>query len=395
MEDLTQEQRDLNEGAKMFDWGKWISKGIGVWPLAPNDYLFTTTFIYFTAVMMLECVDLYTCLGDFEKVIDNLTENLAFVHIYVRTLMLRVHIDKLRDVMSESLKDYRTSAFKNSTEIKLFMTHINKGKLFAKVVITFIAMTEVTWYLQPLTTPSPSVDDRDNETISILLPYHFYVFYKINDFKTYVLTYLSHGPHVVISGFGHATSDCFLIILVFHLSGRLAVLAERINALKNKSEMYKTQVKSIIAEHIRLLKMGENIRSAFATALLAYLFNGTILLCMIGYQILVNFMTGPNSDLMQYFIFIFATYFIITVFCIVSERLIFESTKVCEAYWNCGWYNMPQDCVKDIIYCIRRSQKPLALQAGKFAYFGNSTLTDVTRTAMGYLSVLRNFLIVN
>lgn len=35
-------------------------------------------------------------------------------------------------------------------------------------------------------------------------------------------------------------------------------------------------------------------------------------------------MTGPNSDLMQYFIFIFATYFIITVFCIVSERLITE-----------------------------------------------------------------------
>ncbi|KAH0535490.1 hypothetical protein KQX54_016804 [Cotesia glomerata] len=146
---------------------------------------------------------------------------------------------------------------------------------------------------------------------------------------------------------------------------------------------------------MRLLKMGENIREAFATALLAYLLNGTILLCMIGYQILVNFMSGPNSDLMQYFIFIFATYFIITVFCIVSERLITESNKVTEAFWNSEWYTMEREYVNDIIFCISRSQKSLALQAGKFAFFGNETLTEVTKTAMGYLSVLRNFLIVN
>ncbi|KAG8038066.1 hypothetical protein G9C98_006391, partial [Cotesia typhae] len=387
-------QKDLNEGAKIFDWGRWISKGIGVWPIAPNDYLFTVTFSYFTAVMILEFVDLYTCLGNFEKVIDNLTENLAFVHIYVRTLMLRVYIDELRYVITESLNDYKASAFRNSIEIKIFMSHINKGKLFAKVVLTFIAMTEITWYLQPLTTPASPIE-KDNETVQFLLPYHFYVFYEMNGFLSYVLTYLSHGPHVIISGFGHMTSDCFLIILVFHLSGRLAVLTERINTLKEELETYKINLKSIIKEHMRLLKMGENIREAFATALLVYLLNGTILLCIIGYQILINFMTGPNSDLMQYFIFIFATYFIITVLCIVSERLITESNKVTEAFWNSEWYTMEREYVNDIIFCISRSQKSLALQAGKFAFFSNGTLTEVTKTAMGYLSVLRNVLIVN
>lgn len=56
---------------------------------------------------------------------------------------------------------------------------------------------------------------------------------------------------------------------------------------------------------------------------------------------------------------------------------------------------MEREYVNDIIFCISRSQKSLALQAGKFAFFGNGTLTEVTKTAMGYLSVLRNFLIVN
>lgn len=95
-----------------------------------------------------------------------------------------------------------------------------------------------------------------------------------------------------------------------------------------------------------------------------------------------------------------------------------QCDKVNEAFWNCKWYNMPPNMIKDIMYCILRSQNPLALKIGKFSYFGNNTLTivifffvhlyyfkialteilflffQVTKTAMGYLSVLRHFLII-
>lgn len=56
----------------------------------------------------------------------------------------------------------------------------------------------------------------------------------------------------------------------------------------------------------------------------------------------------------------------------------FKSKKVSNAFWNCQWYNMDQDCTKDIIFCIKRSQKPLCLRAGAFVTFGNNTLTEVS-----------------
>ncbi|KAH0535138.1 hypothetical protein KQX54_014025 [Cotesia glomerata] len=139
--------------------------------------------------------------------------------------------------------------------------------------------------------------------------------------------------------------------------------------------------------------MGEGIKKAYATSLLIYLMNGSILICIIGYQILLIFTLGIKKNLTPFFVFIMTVYLVITIFCILSEHLIAESKKVSNAFWNCQWYNMDQDCTKDIIFCIKRSQKPLCLRAGAFVTFGNNTLTEVTKTAMGYLSVLRNVLL--
>lgn len=91
--------------------------------------------------------------------------------------------------------------------------------------------------------------------------------------------------------------------------------------------------------------MGEGIKSAYATSLLIYLMNGSILLCIIGYQILVvsqfffeffaiklieffffkqTVTLGIKKNLMPYFVFIMTVYLVITIFCILSEHLIAE-----------------------------------------------------------------------
>ncbi|XP_044588612.1 odorant receptor 2a-like [Cotesia glomerata] len=127
---------------------------------------------------------------------------------------------------------------------------------------------------------------------------------------------------------------------------------------------------------------------------MVYMICTTTCICVIGYKILVNCMTGPDADLVQFFIYIFAVYLIMTVFCFISEQLMSECDKVSEAFWNCEWYRMPPKTVVNVMFCIQRSQRPLTLKIGKFAHFGHNMLTVVTKTAMGYLSILRNFLVI-
>lgn len=147
----------LNEGVKVFDWARWISVGIGVWPLALNNYIFNIGFFYFTIVMIFKYIDLFVNIYDLKAVMENLSENIAFTIVYMYTFLIRVNIKKFIQVFEQVLMDYNSaSAFKNIKEVKVFMIYANNTKVFTKYIIISIAMSEFLWFIQPLTTSTTS-----------------------------------------------------------------------------------------------------------------------------------------------------------------------------------------------------------------------------------------------
>ncbi|KAH0535483.1 hypothetical protein KQX54_016754 [Cotesia glomerata] len=224
------------------------------------------------------------------------------------------------------------------------------------------------------------------------MPYTIYYPWEVNTSTRYYLTYLPFGLLAFFMGFGGSTVDCILISLVFSISGKLAVLTVRIKTLYGGPDSRK-KLNEIIAEHSRLLKMGAVVRNIHRAGLLLYLINIQFLICVIGYQVLICYMTGRESEAIKYILYILQMYLILVIYCVISEYLTDESLNCFEAFYKCSWYTLMIDCRKDILYCVKRSQKPLGLDAGKFATFSIIILTAVTKTAVGYLSVLRSFLI--
>ncbi|XP_057334695.1 odorant receptor 67a-like [Microplitis mediator] len=395
MEEEKRMKELLNEGVKVFDWARWISVGIGVWPLALNSYIFNIAFLYFTIVLILEYIDLFVHIYDFAAFVDNLSEILPFTIEYSYTFSLRFYNKKLAQVFKEALMDYNSaSAFKNLKEVEVFITYTNTAKFFAKNIIIFVALTEIVWWLQPLLTffTFGNTISIDNKTTSFLLPYRFHIFYEINDIPMYLLTYFWQTPHAAINSFGISSLNVFLLILVFHISGRLAILALRIDEFEFKKINPRDELVEIIIEHIKIMKLGDKVSDIFATPLLIFFVLTNLLLCISVYKILLNFVMGLNSDVFQYFILLITIYLMLYVICMNGELLTLEGNKVSQAFYNCSGYDLPKDCVKNITYCLVRSQKPIAIKAGKFSTFSYGTLTDITKTAMGYLSILRKFL---
>lgn len=144
----------MHEGLKIFDWIKRGSKGIGLWPLAPNNFFFIIAFIYFSIVIALEWMDFYYSLDDFDKVLDNLIESLSLSQIYIRLIILKLQINKLGQVIKDTMDNFSVEKFKSSSEIEIFLDYINEGKFFVKSIILFLAMTLITWYFGPLTAPA-------------------------------------------------------------------------------------------------------------------------------------------------------------------------------------------------------------------------------------------------
>lgn len=94
----------------------------------------------------------------------------------------------------------------------------------------------------------------DNATMPFLLPYRFHIFHEVKDFQTYAITYASQLPFVFVSGLGQTAADCLMVTLVFHVSGRLSVLAMRISSVKTNISNCSEELGEIIIEHNRLLK---------------------------------------------------------------------------------------------------------------------------------------------
>ncbi|XP_011696230.1 PREDICTED: odorant receptor 67c-like [Wasmannia auropunctata] len=236
------------------------------------------------------------------------------------------------------------------------------------------------------------VIDENVTQIIYLLPYRFHLFYTVENMRVYTISYVLEMPFVFVSGFGQSAADCIMVTLVFHICGQMSVLALRINNIDTGLSDCKSEVRRVVLMHIRLLRMGKIIRKAFNVTLLAHLLGATSLVCILGYQILTNFAKGERGILVTFLIFQFLVLLILYAHCTVGENLLTESAKVCEAFYGCRWYDMSKNNARMIILCMARSQRPLCLTAGKFTIFCLSTLTDVLKASMGYLSVLRSFL---
>jgi len=73
----------------------------------------------------------------------------------------------------------------------------------------------------------------------------------------------------------------------------------------------------------------------------------------------------------------------------VGETLRKQSESIVLAIYNTTWHKLPPSVVKDFIFIMMRTKIPLQLTAGKFFYVTRSTITDILKTALSYISFLQ------
>ncbi|XP_043281333.1 odorant receptor 85b-like [Venturia canescens] len=389
------DQKEFDDAAKVLSWNRWLLTFLGVWPKNPSRICFGIEFAYVCYLMSMEYLDLWLVINDLGGVIENLTENMALSQIFIRIAMLKRYNKSLGKVIDEVLRDYDSRKYKTTEESDAFIGYNKKSKLFVKLLSAFVVLTASSYFVKPLTAKPPedlATVLSDNASVAYELPYRFHIFYKIEDDQTYLYTYLSQLPFLLISGCGQSAADCLMVTLVFHVCGQMASLAERISKIRSDSDFCDEQLRDIVKDHNRLLRMGTTVQQAFSETLLGHLIGATSLVCIVGYQCLSNFAKGQNAELGTFVLFVSLVLLVLYSHCTVGESLITESLNVHTAFYNCDWYNMPTKNARVIIICMARSQKPLCLTAGKFGIFCLKTLTEALKTAMGYLSVLRTLL---
>nr|ARN17881.1 odorant receptor 3 [Cephus cinctus] len=382
----------MPEAMKVLTWNKWVLEFLGIWP--SNESLFTFSFFFFL-VSMATCfvyADLIYRISDFKYVVENLTENIVLTLLCCKIGLYRLNRRLMKEILLDIKMDYAIELYNTEEQKSIFLAYNRLSKSFIKYSVTTTTVATVLYYIQPLMDHANSHRKlTENSSITYILPYHMRMSFNITESSLYYYVYAYEGVLVPIIACGYSGTDCLLVTLTLHLCAQISVLANQVENFNGDFRKFHSHLKQVVTKHSRIISLSVKLRTAFAYFLLVQLVGATLVVCLAIYNLLKNYATGHTAQLFGFIFYGSSVTVQLLGYSFIGERLMTESLKLSDAFYNCKWYVLSPIYVNLVLFCILRAQVPLVLTAAGFCTFSLQSFTDVVKTSMTYLSVLRHF----
>uniref|UniRef100_A0A182MBK2 Odorant receptor n=1 Tax=Anopheles culicifacies TaxID=139723 RepID=A0A182MBK2_9DIPT len=328
-------------------------RAIGIWRRETHTASVLYAFSFFTVLVMKlgtvqfavkhidEIMLLCDCLGP------TFTAYLGLVRQY----NLRLHrtevwhiVDEL-DALKRSLNTTEIRIVEKYNRIDRFLawayliTAMSTGVLFVGVALVLVVLSDQADWKLPLLMDFP-FDVKHPVTFTI-----FFVWCSVAIFWV-VLDCVACD-----SSFG-TFSSC----LVAHF----VIIQERFEQLQFDS-VGNSELGKLIEYHKRILHLADRVIDAYKNVILNQLLISSILLCMLGFQLVIS--TG-TSIMVVYVAYGTAITIQVTYYCYYGSQLYHESTLVHEAVFKSNWYEADVRTQKMLINCMMRASKPVNAKSG-------------------------------
>ncbi|XP_043286956.1 odorant receptor 13a-like [Venturia canescens] len=384
-------ERDKYEGAKdLFRWIEHFYDLLGTWPLRSMNVRFTLWTIYIVYYLISAQIDLYYVFGDFQLTVQNLTETGLMVMMFVKLIVAKGSTKNLGTVIELTTKSIDPKHFRNVEEWELYVNYNRMAKRFFKIMMPMTILASFMFWFKPM--QLRLIAAFRNETKPYRLAYRVHYFIEVNNDRTFYLIWFFNSPSMCIP-LWYAATIGLLVALVYHISGQLSVLSFRVRMLTLKdfeNEQTTRMVFQDLAQtHHDIIELAMSVNGVFGITLLEELFFSTVLIGLSIYATLLTFDVTNADGLFQWLTFGVSMLLLIYNCCSAGEYLVTESTKLCTAYYECLWYDMPPSCKKQLIICMLGASRPIQLSAAGFYDYSLFLFISIVKTAGGYISLLR------
>ncbi|XP_025159555.1 odorant receptor 4-like [Harpegnathos saltator] len=363
----------------------------GIWPFERTYVRFAIYILYFTLYLVMAYANFYEVLGDLELMVMNLVETVAYTITFTIVWVIRCS-DLLKRIIIVVRQDMMERKFEDPEEKRIYYNYNYMSKIFLYGSIIGMFITVILLYFRPLMNFSISNQEFNNNTGSFVLPYKIHMFFDITNTRTYVLMYLYLFP-MIYNSICHMAAICLLVILVFHICGELSILSYRIKNVQAYSrDALVARIRSFVQMHLKLIWMAKSVDNTFNIVLMDELFGNSIILAISMYYVLINLEVSELATCCTFIFFAIIALVMLYGYCLIGEQLTQQCINVLDACYQCNWYEMPLNCKRSLLICMIRSQIMLYLTAGKFYVFSLNGFTDIIKTSLAYLSVLRTLL---
>ncbi|EAT34555.1 AAEL013217-PA [Aedes aegypti] len=146
-------------------------------------------------------------------------------------------------------------------------------------------------------------------------------------------------------------------------------------------------LKQLIEYHSLLLNLSRKIMSSFRVIIINNLLVASVLLCVLGFQ-LVMFL--GSTLMLIYLMYVTAIVIQITFFAYYGSLLSHESEEVSSSIYCSNWYEASPKTRRILLQCLMRAQVPVNTKAG-FMVASLPTLRAILNSAGSYVALLLSF----
>ncbi|XP_072760028.1 odorant receptor 85c-like [Anoplolepis gracilipes] len=367
---------------------------IGVWPLQQN---FICTFRWIL-VFITESLTVMGLLIDYFKNCGDIKDNLEFFlmidscfHAWINVISARVYMKRIAVNVSSAMDDWSLSTEKQSYVI--MMRYAKLGRIITILHLMIGVIAAPLYYVSTFTGSKQQVVTIGNDTTIL---WNFVIpascLFKEISYSTYKAILVLQILQGLLVYTAECASDSFFFAITMHLCGQLELLRIRFVEIERQiadRNHYRNFLRPWIRRHNKLIILAKNIEDSFNLTLLIRLSIITIVIAVSGMRLIVSVKHQNYTDVVKSITFIQLSFVQSFMFTHAGDTLRNQSESIVLAIHDSTWHKFSPSAMKDLIFIMMRTNIPLQLTAGKFFYITRSTMTDILKTALTYISFLQ------
>ncbi|XP_063981315.1 odorant receptor 13a-like isoform X2 [Diachasmimorpha longicaudata] len=367
-------------------FSKWWCKAFGIWPWQDNEVL---RILQTGSIILTLLITKGTC-GLITDLVDTLSGIVIFSITITKILILSFHQQQLCYIISSMMHDWLNIRERKSLDI--MRRYAYWGRLaFILQTAPVVADVILTIWSDPPNMESEISENNSSLKRSLILAPSCWIPITMSR-SVYLLYYYFHLIAAIFVAVTYAGYIPFMFSTVIHICGQFEILEESIKNLSDGDDysIQRYKIKKYSQRHNHLILLGNRVRSVVNIIILSVILGNTVLICASGLAVLADVKMGITSSVVLSWVArIYVMYIEIFIYCYIGEKMSSYADRLQGTLYNCRWYNMPTNNVKDIEFMIMRNNLFCHLAAGKVLIMNYESFTKITKNLFSFFSILR------
>ncbi|XP_076176269.1 odorant receptor 10-like [Ptiloglossa arizonensis] len=381
-------------------WNRWLLKSIGVWPLSSN---ISRTKRYFNLMLNAICYCLisflcipYIVYGLLE--VENVYNRLRlfgplsfFAMAYLKYYSLIFHENDIRECVEHIKWDWKN--INHIEDRDIMVANANFSRQLMKICSVFVYGGFVIYYIAvPIKIGTIEAEGENLTFIPMLFPFSRFIVDPRQSPANEILFSIQFIGGALIHCI--AAAGCSLAaVFVVHACGQMKVLMCWLGHLiHGRPDMCKTvdgRLANIVKQHVRVLRFLSNTEKVLRQISFVEFTGCTMNLCLLGYYLIMEWESNDLAISASYIVILMSFLFNIFIFCYIGELAAELCKKIGEVSYMVEWYRLTGNKRLSFVLIIAMSNSSMNLTAGNMVILSLTTFSDVVKTSIAFLNMLR------